>query len=153
MNLEKIGEGDAALLCMTNQTACCRPQGSRANWYFPNGTRVPISGQQWDLHRTRGQSTVLLHRRRGGANGVYHCEIPNTTGFIQTIYIGVYTADTGEWYMYNLLTVYTCNKREVILLYVYGVSMSHWRESTKLLLYCLSVVNNVCRSSLPIYVG
>ena len=105
---------------MTNQTACCRPQGSQAlaNWYFPNGTRVPSSGQQWDFHRTRGQSTVLLHRRRGGVDGVYRCEIPNTTGFIQTIYIGVYTADTGEWYMYTLLTVYTCSKREVILLYV-----------------------------------
>ena len=108
MNLEKIGEGDAALLCMTNQTACCRPQGSRAlgNWYFPNGTRVPISDQQWDFHRTGGQSTVLLHRKRGGVDGVYRCEIPNTMGFIQTIYIGVYTADTGEWHVYTLVTTY-----------------------------------------------
>ena len=101
MNLEEIGEGDDALLCMTNLTACCRPphpgQGAIGNWFFPNGTRVPSSGSHSDFHRTRGQSAVLLHHRRGGTDGVYRCEIPNTTGVIQTIYIGVYTADTGEW--------------------------------------------------------
>ena len=100
--LEDIGEGDGALLCKTNQTACCRQPHSRAigNWFFPNETRVPSSGAQWDIYRTRGQMVVLLHRRRGGVEGIYRCEIPDTFGFIQTIYIGVYSASTGEWYMY-----------------------------------------------------
>ena len=103
MTLEDIGEGDDALLCLTEQPACCRPpytSNAIGNWYFPNGTRVPSSGNQWDFHRTRGQSVVFLNRRRGGENGVYCCEIPDELNVTQTIYIGVYTASTGEWDMY-----------------------------------------------------
>ena len=104
VTLEKIGEGDDALLCVTDQPPCCRPSYTIlfgvtrppvGNWFFPNGTRVPSSGAKWDLHRTRGQMVVLLHRRRGGVNGIYHCVIPDATNVTQTIYIGVYSADTG----------------------------------------------------------
>ena len=104
VTLEDIGEWSDALLCLTDLTACCRPPYTsevgpfyRGSWFFPNGTRVPSSGAQWDFHRTRGQSVVLLHRRRGGEDGVYSCEIPDATNVTQTIYIGVYTASTGEW--------------------------------------------------------
>ena len=99
--LEDIGEGDDALLCRTNQTACCnnRYTGGHAlgNWYFPNGSRVPSGGREWDISRGRGQMVVHMHRRRGGVKGIYRCEIPDTFGFIQTLYIGVYSARTGEW--------------------------------------------------------
>ena len=101
MTLEDIGEGGDALLCMTNLTECCRPPhtgtGSAiGNWLFPNGSRVPSSGAQWDFHRIRGQMVVGLHRRRGGVNRIYCCEIPDSMDVIQTIYIGVYTAGTGK---------------------------------------------------------
>ena len=107
--LENIGELDDALLCMTNQTACCRPPytdemgTALGNWFFPNGTRVPSSGNNWDIYRRRDQMEVSLHRRRGGAEGIYRCMIPDTMNVIQTIYIGVYSASTGEWYMYALV--------------------------------------------------
>ena len=45
--LEDIGEGDDALLCITELTACCQPpytgemEPDIGNWFFPNGTRVP----------------------------------------------------------------------------------------------------------------
>ena len=98
--LEDIGEGGDGLLCMTDITACCRPpytgQEAIGNWFFPNGTRVPSSGSQWDFHRTRGEMVVLLHRRRGGEDGVYSCEILDAMNVSQTMYIGVYTAETGE---------------------------------------------------------
>ena len=105
MILEDIGEYGDALLCITNLTACCRhpytgDMGSVGNWFFPNGTRVPSSGNQLDIYRDRGQMVVLLQRRRGGAEGIYRCEIPDTFGFTPTIYIGVYSASTGEWCMY-----------------------------------------------------
>ena len=105
MVLENIGEGDDdALLCITNFRNCCRPpytdpigQSTIGNWYFPNETRVPSSGIQWDFYRTRGRMRVFLHRRRGGVEGIYSCEIPDTMNVIQTIYIGVYCAVTdGE---------------------------------------------------------
>ena len=101
MTLEDIGENDTALLCMTNLTACCRPpytvENGRVlgNWYFPNGTKVPSGGKQLDFHRTRGQSVVLLNHRRGGVAGIYSCEIPDSMNVTQTIYIGVYTANTS----------------------------------------------------------
>ena len=99
--LEDIGEGDNdALLCITNQTACCRPGGmgtGLGNWFFPNGTRVSneginsTSGLNWDFYSTRGEMVVLIHRRRGGVEGIYRCEIPDAMNVTQTIYIAVYT--------------------------------------------------------------
>ena len=112
MTLEDIGEDrDAALLCVTDQTACCHQYytgeiGSvLGNWFFPNGTRIPsfhanrTTGTQWDFFRTRSQMIVHMHRRRGGVDGIYHCEVPDVMNVTQTIYIGVYSANTGEWYM------------------------------------------------------
>ena len=101
--LEDIGDGDDSLLCVTNQTACCRPpySGAFGNWFFPNGTRFPSSGLQWDFHRTRGQMVVHMNRRRGGVEGIYRCEILDAMNVTQTIYIGVYSASSGEWYMYT----------------------------------------------------
>ena len=101
VSLEDISEGDDALLCITDQRNCCRPAQigtdvAYGNWFFPNGTQVPSSGKQWDFHRTRGASVVRLNRRRGGEEGIYRCEIPDTANVTQSIYIGVYTASTGE---------------------------------------------------------
>ena len=110
VSLEDIGEGDGALLCITNLTTCCRPpyidgeiRSVVGNWFFPNGTKVPSSGSQWDFHRTRGQMVVQMHRRRGGEDGIYRCEIPDAENVTQTTYIGVYSASTGEWYIYTLV--------------------------------------------------
>ena len=94
MALEDIGEGDGALLCMTNQTAYTDKNGSvLGTWFFPNGTRVLSSGNQLDFYTDRGQMVIYLNRRRGGVEGIYRCEIP--VNVIQTIYIGLYTASTG----------------------------------------------------------
>ena len=99
VTLENIGDGDGALLCLTDLTVCCQSSyvsSPLGNWFFPNETRVPSSGAQWDFHRTRGQSVVFLRRRRGGVNGIYSCVIPVAMNVTQTIYIGVYSASTGE---------------------------------------------------------
>ena len=103
VTLEDIGEGDDGLLCVTDQPACCRHPYTGVNvstigdWYFPNGSRVRSSGDQWDFYRTRGQSVVSLHRRKGGATGIYCCVVPDAMNVTQIICIGVYTADAGEW--------------------------------------------------------
>ena len=104
--IEDIGEGGDALFCITNQTACCRESNSGemgdvlGNWYFPNGTRVLGAGGELDIYRTRGQMVVSMNRRRGGVEGIYRCMIPDAMSVIQTIYIGVYSASTCEWYVY-----------------------------------------------------
>ena len=102
MTLEDIGQDDTALLCMTNLTACCIPPYTVENWpavgswFFPNGTRVPSSAKQWDFYRTRGQMVVGLNHIRGGEDGIYRCEIPDSMHVTQTIYIGVYATSSGE---------------------------------------------------------
>ena len=108
VTLEDIGEDDDALLCVTNQTDCCRRTYTDGyvlvfgNWLFPNGTKVPndIVNQSlnliWNFHRSRGQMVVGLNRRGGGVNGVYRCEIPDAMNVTQTIYIGLYTASDGK---------------------------------------------------------
>ena len=108
--LENIGQGDNALLCITNYTACCRRPYTGdmgpvlGDWYFPNGTVVFSTGFHSDIYRTRGQMVVRMHRRRGGEEGIYHCKIPDAMKVTQTIYIGVYSASTSEhtWFMYFL---------------------------------------------------
>ena len=103
MTLEDIGEGDDnALLCTTDQSSCCKhPYTGEmgpvlGNWYFPNSTRVPSINKRWDFQRNRGDMVVRLNRIRGGENGIYRCEIPDTMNVTQTLYIGVYSASTGE---------------------------------------------------------
>ena len=94
--LEEIGEGHDALLCVTNLTTCCQLSHTNGNWFFPNGTRVPSHDVNWDIYRTRGHMLVYLHRKRGGMEGNYCCEIPDSTNIMQTIYIEVYTPKSRE---------------------------------------------------------
>ena len=102
--LEDIGEGDNALHCRTDQTACCQHPYSTTilgNWFFPNGTVIPdaiinANGTQWDFYRNRGQMVVRMNRRKAGVTGVHSCTIPDVLGVHQTIYIGVYTAGNGK---------------------------------------------------------
>ena len=100
VTLEDIGEWDYALLCVTDQPVCCRHPytPTLGNWFFPNGTRLLSSfWTQWNFYRDRGQMLVNMHRRRGGVTGIYRCVIPDAMNVTQTIYIGVYTANSGEW--------------------------------------------------------
>ena len=93
--LEDIGEGDDALLCVTNQTACCK-YSALGNWFLPSGARVLAKHIWSDFFRSRDQMVVRLNRRRGGEEGIYRCKIPDSTNVIQTLYIGVYIVGTGE---------------------------------------------------------
>ena len=102
VTLNNIGEGDDALLCITNLTTCCRPPYTGdnvsviGNWFFPNGTRVPNSNDNWNFHRSRLQMVVHLNRGRGGMEGIYRCEIPDAMNVTQTMCIGVYNASSGK---------------------------------------------------------
>ena len=77
VTLDDNGDGDAALLCMTNLTGVNR--SVRREWHFPNGSRVFTNNSEI---------------RSSGVNGIYHCVIIMNVN--QTIYIGVYTSSSGE---------------------------------------------------------
>ena len=96
VTLEDIGEGGDALLCITANSCPNAENGSvLGSWFFPNGIRLRGQDRNVDIYSNKTQMVVHLHHRRGGVDGIYRCEICDSTGVFQTIYIGVYTAGSG----------------------------------------------------------
>ena len=83
-----IGEGDDALLCLTDRADCCsNPNGE---FYYPSGSAVGYSSTN-SLYRNRGSQVVRLNRRDNTLSpvGRYRCEIPDSSGTTQRIYINI----------------------------------------------------------------
>lgn len=77
-----IGEAENALLCFTNLTFCCDSEFNRTGeWFFPNGSAVPIKIQSDGLYRNRGPRVVRLNRKNGtqSPTGLYCCRVPDAT--------------------------------------------------------------------------
>ena len=85
--LSAIGEGESALLCVTNKTACCGRPNRFGEWFFPNGSMVPSAGSNWDFFRGRGDKLVRLSRRNDAMSptGIYQCKVPDASGVLQTL--------------------------------------------------------------------
>lgn len=80
--INSIGENDMALICMTDRRNCCKSSIS-GEWYYPNGTQVPIGRDNWRFYRNRKDNPdqVLLNQRIDHEDpsepGVYCCAIPD----------------------------------------------------------------------------
>ena len=87
-----IGEGVAALNCTTDRAGCCRALDGAAagEFYFPNGTKVPILGNVPSSHtyyRNRGTGFIRLNRRPNGTlTGQFRCEIPDASGTLVNLF-------------------------------------------------------------------
>ena len=110
MVLQNIGEGDAhALLCTTDNTTCCRGAGLAGEWFYPDGTMVPIMATGQPYYRNRDTSLIRLNRNDNQGlsvmyTGIYCCQIPDQRGVTQTLCVGAYlTESAGE-----CLFLYTC---------------------------------------------
>ena len=86
--MSSIGEGEAALLCITN-AACCTLPNRAGEFIYPDGSTVRTERSGDDLYRNRGVGMIRLNRRNGASlpTGVYKCQIPDSSGEIQTISI------------------------------------------------------------------
>ena len=105
VNITDIGTGSAALNCTTTFTPCCYSTPlPGTHWYFPNGSRVDrFNTLPYYRSRTDGQffppGAVHLHRNpEGTTTGIFRCDTRSgdATGTFQSIYVGIYTATTGE---------------------------------------------------------
>ena len=99
VTITDIGTGSAALICTTTRTGCCiSTDGS--HWYFPDGSAVQRTGTTYYRTRTITSGpggTVRLNRNPGATmTGVFRCDIPDANGDLQSLYVGIYTATTGE---------------------------------------------------------
>ena len=94
-----IGEGqNDSLHCVTDNSDCCIATNSaQGNWYDPMEREVqqgPYGNHS--LYVTRGDGVVYLNRRRGGQSGMWRCDIPDSNGVQQSIYIYLGTSATGK---------------------------------------------------------
>ena len=111
VNITDIGTGSAALICTTTYYPCCFSGPlPGTHWYFPNGSRVERTGATYYRRRTDAYfdppGRVLLHRNPGATTtGIFHCETRNARGIFQSIYVGIYTASTGEFYTLKILQI------------------------------------------------
>lgn len=87
---EHIGEGAAGLLCVTNSASCCRVN-RMGEFYYPNGTVVPVLRSGYIFYRNRGIKIVRLNRRESFQFpvGKYRCVIPDANGANQNLYIDI----------------------------------------------------------------
>ena len=91
-----IGEGqNDSLHCVTDNSDCC--SNGEGNWYDETGGEVQQGslGDSDRLYVTRGDGVVYLNRRRGGSSGMWRCDIPDSNGVLQSIYIYLGTPETG----------------------------------------------------------
>ena len=92
-----IGEGyNDSLHCVTDNSDCC--SNGEGNWYDVTGGEVhqgPVGNSS--LYVTRGDGVVYLNRRTGGRSGMWRCDIPDSNGVQQSIYIYLGTPETGVW--------------------------------------------------------
>ena len=91
--INDIGEGDNALLCVTDKPDCCKPPNGllQGDFYYPDNTLVRNHAQSYSLYRDRGPQVIRLNRRSDVLliTGVYRCEIPDFTGWNRSIYINI----------------------------------------------------------------
>ena len=101
-------DGGEGVQCITDLTTCCTSAADgphRGDWYFPNGSTLPVPAPNVDtveVHLSQG----LDLRRKSGANsptvGIYRCDIPTNAvhddtdiSVRDTVYVGLYTASGG----------------------------------------------------------
>lgn len=90
--ITSIGEAESALFCKTDKKDCCKTAPNRyGEFYYPNGTRVPVELRQYGFYRNRDTQYIRLNRRERTTSpmGKYRCEIPDATGEKKNIYINL----------------------------------------------------------------
>ena len=91
-----VGEGEDGMTCTSENANCCSdPQSS--GWFSPTGDPLH-EGEDGasSLYLTRGPGFVRLNRITGGTSALYWCDVPNYSGDMERLYVGLYTNDLGS---------------------------------------------------------
>ena len=87
-----VGHNDS-LHCVTDNSDCC--SNGEGNWYDRAGEVHQGPDGDSSLYVRRGDGVIYLDRRRGGSSGMWRCDIPDSNGVLQSIYIYLGTDITG----------------------------------------------------------
>ena len=92
-----VGEGNDALKCVTDNAGCCT-NPDVGNWTDESGGAVHqgASGAT-TIYVTRGGGVVSYNRIIGGLSGMWRCDIPDSSGVMQSIYIYTGLSTSGEF--------------------------------------------------------
>ncbi len=108
INLASIGVDGNALRCLTHLTFCCRSNdtgtSSRGSWRYPDRAFVHSLSDGGSISRTRGPSSVILHRTNNAMSptGVYTCEIPDANGTTKQLDVYLYVGQLpGQFFSDN----------------------------------------------------
>lgn len=99
VSLDELGQGPFdSLLCLTDKDIY-NIQPREGQWYFPNGTQVPIKGTGWSYYRSRDTKVVQLHQRNSlsRASGIFRCEVQDVSGLTHTLFAGVFSLQEGSY--------------------------------------------------------
>ena len=123
---------------------CC--SNGEGNWYDETGGEVQqVSlGDSDRVYVTRGDGVVYLNRRTGGSSGMWRCDIPDSNGVQQSIYIYLDTHITGVWLCFVVFLVLLCCKCTQVICHQLS-SSSFW--SLKLMRILLSSLSHVMDQS------
>ena len=91
--ITEIGEtnstSNSGLQCITDRIPCCRTPPRFGEWYFPNGTAIPLQSAATTFYRSRGDDgTVNLNRLSTSVMypiGMFCCEVPDATETTQRV--------------------------------------------------------------------
>ena len=129
--------------CHSDLNTCCSGvQGpDRGDWFFPNGNRLPFSG---NVSEGRGPQRVSLqYTGSGGTSGIYRCDIEtvavNDNDGNETVYVGLYTSG-GEC---SLLLL-----NSIIIIFIHIFIVNLWRTCAAkviVVILCACVCVYVCR--------
>ena len=106
VDLTAVGDaqdGSDSVQCHTDLSTCCRAVAGpdRGDWYFPNGTPLPLPNIMFNIFETRqAQRVDLRHRGRSDVtSGIYCCTVETNAVHDddgrETVYAGLY-ASGGE---------------------------------------------------------
>ena len=95
--INEIGKSNSnsALQCVTDKRECCR-WSRLGEWYFPDGSRVPIENDATVFYRNRANNGIVNLNRFSddimSPTGQYCCQVPDNTTVNQKLcaYIGKY---------------------------------------------------------------
>ena len=92
--ITEIGEtnttSNTALQCIADRRPCCQTPPTRfGEWYFPDGTTVPVQGSAMTFYRNRGDNGIINLNRINtniiSPTGLFCCEMPDAIGVIYRV--------------------------------------------------------------------
>ena len=118
---DRISKGKRALKCVTDNRDCCTDPVT-GNWTDRNGAAVHrgMAGAN-TVYITRGSGVVSLNRKSGGTLGIWRCDIPDSSGVMQSIYIC--NAASGESYLLYISKVISGAQRYIAVVCLMGFCM------------------------------